>query len=297
MIDPSVVLIGARFAFDSASLFLWGAGLFAWLLAPGALGQEIWRKLAPARWLALVLIVLSIATMLPTRAAGLGSGWSSALDGVLVWLLLTNTGIGAAWLVQAGAGLALIVFALTGRAGPAVSAVLGAVLLASTVLTGHAAMSGGWLRLAHQANSALHVLSAGAWVGSLVPLLLVLEKLKGPQTGSIRQALMRFSTMGHVAVATVTLSGFISAVLILDRLPFNLGSTYEILLWAKVGVVATMVGLALANRYYLVPRLRASPRAANALTWGTLLELILTVVAIGLVAGFGTMSPMVAAGS
>lgn len=297
MTEPSVVLIGARFAFDGASLFLWGAGLFAWLLARGALGQEIWHRLAPARWLALLVIVLSIAVMLPTRAAGLGKGWASAQDGELVWLMLMNTGIGTAWLVQAGTALALIAFTLARRAGPTVSAILGAVLLASTVLTGHAAMSDGWLRLAHQANSAVHVLSAGAWVGSLVPLLLVLAQMKGPQAGPIRQALMRFSTMGHVAVAAVILSGFVSAVLILDRLPFNLGSTYEILLWAKVGVVAMMVGLAVANRYYLVPRLRLSPHAARSLTLGTLIELILTMVAVGLVAWFGTLSPMTSSGS
>lgn len=292
MIEASTVLIGSRFVFDIAALFLWGAGLFASLLATGDLGAEIWRRLAMARNLAVLSIALAVVTMLPTRAAELGSGWASALDGNLIWLMLWNTGIGSAWLVQAGVSLLLIGLTCSKRAGPAASATLAAILLASTVLTGHAAMSDGWLKLAHQANSTLHVLSAGAWVGALVPLLLVLQKMRGAQAGQARQTLVHFSTLGHFAVATVTLSGFASAVLILDGLPLNLGSTYQVLLWAKIAIVSVMVGLAVANRYYFVPRLRSKTGAHQALTLGTVAEIVLTGIAVGLVAWFGTLSPM-----
>lgn len=294
MIDPSFALIVSRFTFDIASLFLWGGGLFACALARGDMGLEIWRRLGVARHLAVLAIVLAVAAMLPIRAAELGSGWQSALDGNLVWLMLWNTGIGTAWLVQAGCVLALVGLAVAKRAGPAVSAVLGALLLASTVLTGHAAMSAGWLKLVHQTNSVLHVLSAGAWVGSLLPLLLVLPKLKGAQAGQAREALIRFSTLGHAAVAIVVLSGFISAALILDGLPLSLGSTYEVMLWAKVAVVAVMVSVAVANRYYLVPRLRNKAGALDTLALGTMAELAMTFIAVGLVAWFGTLSPMTA---
>ena len=292
MIEPSTALVLARFVFDIAALFLWGAGLFAWLLAPGPLGKETWQRLAVARNVAVLAIVGAVLLMLPTRAAGLGNGWLSALDSGLVWLMLWNTSIGSSWLVQARISLVLLGLVAVNMGGPARTATLAGLLLLSTVLTGHAAMSAGWLKMAHQANSAVHVLSAGAWVGALVPLLVVMANLKDANSQNVRKALMSFSTMGHVAVIAVVLTGFASAFLILERLPLPPQSTYEILLWLKIAVIVAMVSLAIINRYIFVPRLRSWVGAKKALIGGTWAEIALTMVAVALVAWFGTLSPM-----
>lgn len=292
MIEPPTAVIASRFVFDSAALLLWGAGLFCWLIAPKELGAILWKKLAAARMVTVVLICLAVATMLPARAASLGDGWTSALDGKIIWLILVSTSVGSAWLVSAGTALVLIIVLAARRDHSAVSSLLAAVLLCSTVLTGHSAMSEGWLKAVHQANSALHVLSAGAWIGALVPVLMILPGLREDKAGLFRDALMRFSTLGHLVVSAVIVSGVLSSVLILGGLPLEISSTYQLLLWIKIAVVAAMVGVAIANRYVFVPRLRAKTGALNSLVMGTIMELLLASLAIGLVAWFGTLSPM-----
>ena len=281
MIEPANAVIASRFVFDSAALLLWGAGLFCWLIAPKELGPKLWNKLASVRVAAVVFVCLAVVTMLPARAAALGDGWLSALDGKIVWLLLVSTSIGSAWLVSAAAALSLVIIMLARRDHSAVFSLTAAVLLCSTVLTGHSAMSEGWLKAAHQANSAFHVLGAGAWVGALVPVLLILPGLREDKSGSSRKALMRFSTMGHLVVAAVIVSGVISSMLIVGGLPLDITSTYQLLLWIKIAVVAAMVGLAISNRYLFVPRLRSKVGALNALIMGTIMELLLAAIAIG----------------
>jgi putative copper resistance protein D len=70
-------------------------------------------------------------------------------------------------------------------------------------------MQDGWPGVAHRVNDAVHVLSSGAWLGALVPLLIILWRV------DIREAdlaLRRFSTAGHVIVALVIASGVIDTL-------------------------------------------------------------------------------------
>ena len=87
---------------------------------------------------------------------------------------------------------------------PAAMAAASGLLLAALALTGHAVMQDGWLGAAHRLNDAVHVLSASAWLGALVPLLLILKRLGA--SGEHREtidALMRFSIAGQIVVALV----------------------------------------------------------------------------------------------
>lgn len=292
MTDAAAVIVAARFAFDVAALFLWGAGFYLWLLVPPEIGTGLWRRLSAARLAAFATLLLAVAVTLLSRIALLGDGWSSVADFALVWSLLWNTNIGTAWLVQVALAGALGLLILARRDSPAVTALMAAAFLASTASTGHAATYEGWLRALHQANAVMHLLSAGAWVGSLVPLLLVLPLLGSSATASgAGLALTRFSTMGHVAVAIVLVSGSINTVLIVGGLPADIRSAYQVLLIAKIAVVGAMVSLAVVNRYLLVPRLRLWIGAPKALVAGTLAELVLATGAIALVAWFGTLQP------
>ncbi|MBE7184146.1 MAG: copper homeostasis membrane protein CopD [Methylobacterium mesophilicum] len=292
MTDPANVIVATRFAFDAAALFLWGAGFFLWLLVPLEWGMTVWRRLRPGRMLALAGLMLATAAALPARTAMLGDGWSSILDGALVQALLGSTNIGTAWLVQAAAAAALAAAVLAGRDTPAVTALCAALLLASTVLTGHAATYDGWLGIVHQAGTVTHLWSAGAWVGALVPVLVILPLATDPHgEATAGRALIRFSNMGHVAVALAVVSGMANTLLIVGGLPTDTRSTYQMLLLVKMAVVAAMVGLAVVNRYVLVPRLGRWMGAPQALVAGTLAELVLATIAIGLVAWFGTLQP------
>lgn len=79
--------------------------------------------------------------------------------------------------------------------------------------------------------------------------------------------MMRFSRVGHYAVAGVLLTGTINSLLILGvHIPWQAG--YVQLLLFKCALVALMVAIALANRYFLVPRFRPDSGRAQQLLSG-----------------------------
>jgi len=69
----------------------------------------------------------------------------------------------------------------------------------------------GVTRLVHQINQMVHLLAAGLWLGSLVPLAGLLGRARSTsETGWIyiaRDAVPRFSQMGYAAVALLAASG------------------------------------------------------------------------------------------
>ena len=76
-------------------------------------------------------------------------------------------------------------------------------------------------------------------------------------------ALRRFSAAGQVIVALVIASGAINTILTLGRWPIDWTSPYQAMLAAKIALVAAMVGLALTNRYALVPKIVGQPQRAG----------------------------------
>ena len=155
-----------------------------------------------------------------------------------------------------------------------------------------AVMQDGLQGLIHQANDALHLLSAGAWLGALVPLAVILLRAHtGPLPPDSSTALRRFSVTGHLAVATVLATGATNMVFVLGW-PSQWTTPYQSLLAAKIALVLTMVGLAVINRYVFVPALKRDPeRAMRSLLCGTLAEITLGTVVVFLVAVFGTLDP------
>jgi putative copper resistance protein D len=291
---PDTANIACRFAFDAASLFLWGSAAYLWLLVPEGLRASLWARLAPWRLAAVALAVTATLALLPVRCAMLGNGWADGLDRAIMAAVLTGTSIGAAWAWQAlSAALLLAVTLLPLRQKPAATAIAGALMLCGLALTGHAAMNDGWLRLLQGGNDVLHVLAGGAWVGALVPVALVLPRLgDAAVAGEARIALIRFSAAGHVAVALVILSGAANGLLIIGGLPLDWSVAYQRLLCLKMALALLMVLIALSNRYGLVARIGRSRRAASALLAGTVAEIVLALGIVALVAWFGTLEPV-----
>ena len=127
----------------------------------------------------------------------------------------------------------------------------------------------------------------------IIPLPVVLPLLASwrdehPHAGPI---MVRFSTLGHVAVAGSILTGILNTWLILRGSGLSLHSRYQQWLAAKTVIVLGMTALALSNRYYWVPRLARAPQALPALrrqVWYTVAAGALAVLAVAL---FGTLSP------
>jgi putative copper resistance protein D len=290
---PETANIACRFVFDGAVLFLWGSAAYLWLLVPEGLSGCIWAKLRAVRVAALALAVIATVVLLPVRCAMLGNGWADGLDGDVMISVLTGTSVGTAWAWQAVfAALLLAVTLLPLRQKVAVTAVVSALLLCGLSLTGHAAMNDGWLRALHRANDMVHVLSGGAWVGALMPVALVLSQLGDSTRGAdALTALIRFSTVGHVAVALVILSGVANSLLIIGGLPLDWSVPYQRLLSLKIALALLMMLIAVVNRYGLVPRMGRSHLAGKALAAGTAGEIVIAIGVVALVAWFGTLEP------
>ncbi len=145
----------------------------------------------------------------------------------------------------------------------------------------------------HVLNHAVHLLSGGFWLGSLLLLPACLARLRDPaECKEAAVALRRFSRAGHVAVALVIASGVVNTILVLGRWPLDPGSPYQMLLAAKIVLVAGMTGLALVNRYVFVPDIRKQPdRAIAGIRAGTYAELALGAGVLILVAFFGLLDP------
>lgn len=290
MTSPTAALALCRFAGDAAALLLWGTCAYLAWLVPGGLRAVVADRLRPWTAAAIALVVCATLAALPVEAASVGDGWRDALDGTTVGGVLTGTGAGQAWAVQAAAAALLVTFRLAPvRARLGFTAGAAALWLLGLTLTGHSVMDEGWVGAIHRGNDALHVLAAGAWFGALVPVLLTLPRLaQAEDRPSAALALRRFSRAGHVAVALVLLTGAANAALVLGRWPTDLSSPYEAMLNLKVLAVLAMVGLAVVNRYLFVPRL---PPSVTALRRATLAEVPLGVAAIALVAVFGLLDP------
>jgi putative copper resistance protein D len=295
LIDPNTALEACRFFHDASLMLLWGASAFLCLLVPKALADKVWRMFGTAPFLTALIAGLTTAVSLPLETATIGNGWSDAVNAGTIHDVLFETTVGQAWQAQAAAALILVLAFLPSgywrRPGVALGSGLG---LAALMLTGHASMYEGWLKLAHRANDILHVLAGGGWLGALVPLIPILRLLNAPEyRAEALLALRRFSTVGHGAVALVIASGIVNTMLVLQRLPTDWSSSYEALLAVKIALVAGMSLLAIVNRYVLVPRIgRDRARALNAIRLGSIAEIVLGIVVIALVAVFGVLEPV-----
>ncbi len=285
--SPDAALAVCRFAHTLPLMLLWGASAYLAALVPGARAAEAWRRLRPSVVAAAIAAVAATVALLPVETAFIGNGWPDALKPTVVGALLTTTTVGQAWLGEAlGAVLLLIALAFPRRI--AFTAIAAAIGLASAALTGHAAMENGGLGVLHRANDAVHLLVAGAWLGGLVPLALMLG---AAETDGLTDILRRFSTAGHWIVGLVVATGVANTWLILQEPPTDWSSPYQLLLSLKLLVVAAMIALALANRYALMPRMAATRGVLLTIRRGATIELALGVVVIALVSVFGIFDP------
>jgi len=152
-------------------------------------------------------------------------------------------------------------------------------------------MQHGGVGALHRANHALHLLAAGAWLGGLPLFALCLNAYRDP---ALRRdaaiAMRRFSFWGQFDVALVVLTGAVNVALT-SGAPLFPTTSYRALLCAKIAIAATMIAIALANRFLLAPRLKPDAPAQRILMRTSLAEVALCVVAVALVSVLGLLDP------
>lgn len=294
MITPHAVFILCRFVHDTAAMLVWGGFGYLLTCVSCGLARHTARRLEVLTALAVVATIATAACTLSVRTAMIGGGWGDAVDPSMLWAVISATSVGTAWLTDFAASL-LLGGALFLRPPLRIPALVlsSGLVLASLVLTGHAMMHEGWLGYFQQANDLVHILASGAWLGALLPLVLILRGLSTTAFDHDRAvALKRFSGAGMAAVCLILVTGILNTLLIVGGWPLNWTSPYQMLLCLKIGTVLVMIGLASRNRFILSPCLTdGHGDAATAIRRAAIGEIALGATAILLVAIFGTLNP------
>lgn len=291
--QPSLVFVADRALNYAATMLLFGGGVFVSFLAPTTLATELRRRFGKWEWVAAIVAFASTVAWLPLQSAIIGETWGDAVSPLVVELA-TETTFGRVWCLRVL--IAALLVALVARHAQAAtfsSTLVSGALLASLALLGHAAMHAGVLGLAHRANHALHLLSAGLWVGCLLPLMASVTYLDNETLStSAVTALRRLSSAAAIAVVIVVFTGIGNTALVLGAWLLALGSAYQTCLAIKTGMVAAMIGLAIFNRVRLSPRASAGDRRSiRRLRATIIIDVVLAAGIVSLVAGFSMLDP------
>jgi len=274
------LLVAARAAHYASAMLLFGELVFvivvarpAWRLAQRAGssdGDDVYRRLlVVARWSVIASIVSGLAWLAAKAAVMSGMPVGQAMNRETLGLVLGNTVFGHVWTLRLGLVIALcgVLLAVGRSAGdPRRSrlaigaAVVAAAYLGSLAWAGHAVAGKEPDDFDRIVAAVAHLLAAGAWLGALPALVFLLD---GTHTlDAVAQATRRFSNLGLASVCALVVSGLTNAWYQVGDVPALIGTDYGTLLLAKLGLFATMLGLAMTNRGVLTPRLAGGDRGA-----------------------------------
>ena len=263
------------------------------LLFGGALFEGMARKnipgLAPAPlpWRRAAILALLTALAWLGLAAGQMSGdWAKAIDPQTLTTVLTGTRFGAVFIGRTLILLGLVAGAFAGRVRLVV--VLAGAALTAISLTSHAAASSPLhFEAVGATNDAIHLLTAAFWIGGLAWLLALFTGGRN----MLLPALALFSNRGLVAVLLLVMTGIINALTILLSGHGHASMAYVTLLCIKIALAIGMMGLAMVNRFRLMPHLRAGG-GTDRLRASILAELGLGIAILVLVGVLGLTAPL-----
>jgi putative copper resistance protein D len=266
-------------------------------------------------WIAatsLLIVVMSGATWLVLQAQQMSDlPLTAVFSEGTVWTVLTQTGFGQVWVVR-GFLVGLLAGALflqnsTRRTNPhligTLAVLLGALLVGTLAWAGHAAASSDsdFQGIVHLTADILHLVAAAAWVGSLVPLAVLLgaawRNRDEPSVAIAREATLRFSTLGIVSVGTLLATGVVNSWVLAGSVHALFGTDYGHLLLVKVAFFLLMLSIAAVNRLRLTPRLVqrldrvGSHDALRQLRNNSLIEATVGAVILAIVGVLGTLPP------
>jgi putative copper export protein/methionine-rich copper-binding protein CopC len=189
---------------------------------------------------AVVLLLTTGAYRLVTELRALGHA-HSAVDVTAVGTLLRETTWGHGWLVGSVAAAILMVGLIVARRrriGWYLAAVGALGVAVSPALTGHAAADADLPVLAIVVD-ALHVLGAGAWLGTLLLVVLAgvpaaLRRVPGERGPAVASILYAFHPLALACVPLVATSGLVSAWLRLGSFGALTSSRYGTYLLIKI---------------------------------------------------------------
>ncbi|MEQ5323372.1 copper homeostasis membrane protein CopD [Proteus vulgaris] len=296
---PEDVYILCRFFHFVAVMFMFGLSFSAAILAKDKFIPLIQVRLRPALAISTITVFITTYLWMAVQSGIMGDGWEDAWS-FEIWKAVLGTSFGQIWQWQLIlATLALAVLFIHQRYIRNFSLlIIASIMLILHASIGHGAMFTGSEATLYKVNQSIHLISAAYWFGGLWPFVACLQFLRNKDElaeGMIKPiigTMKRFSLFGHVAVLLVTITGIISAVMLIPGWPaIHLSSEYQSMLWLKISLVVLMLGLAVINRYVLVPHIRKK----NNFQWlliNSWFELLLGTMVIFTVAIFAINSPV-----
>jgi copper resistance protein D len=306
---PLIVIRAVHFA---ASAVVAGSLIFRAVVAEPALRSTplattvIRSQILLTAWIGLAIAVASGVIWLQLQAASMsGRTFGEAMSTDVLSTVLNETQFGLVSKIRFVLAIILAACLAYDRLALLRWLALGSALgfIAAIAWTGHAGSTLGEMGNLHLAADALHLFAAAAWIGGLVSLALLLSAARRHQAFAwaslARDAAQRFSTLGIVSVATLLLTGIISAWILVGSFQALLVTEYGLLLMLKIVVFAIMLVFAVVNRFWLTPQLALSSGneaqlpALRQLTRNSVIEIALGFTIFAIVGALGTLHPAI----
>ncbi|MDH2342108.1 copper homeostasis membrane protein CopD [Bradyrhizobium sp. SSUT77] len=297
-------LVATRAVHFAATAIMAGNILFRTVIAEPALYPEatvpaVFRTQAQrvSCFSLAVAVISGVIWLLLQSAAMSGLPLEDALTADVLSTVVNETQFGEVMIIRAGFAI-LVAACLAFDRGPIVQRLgltASLAFAASLAWTGHAAATVGAMGYLHLVADAVHLIAAAAWLGGLVPLILLLAAARRDNAKPLaRDAVERFSTLGIISVMALMLSGLINTAILVGSFRVLFATSYGQVLLLKLAVFAIMLALATINRLLLTPRL-AQPGAGGlrSLTRNSAIELALGLAVIAIVGLLGTLHPAI----
>ena len=245
------------------AMFIAAGGLIFEILfrrrVPEATTQYVSHLIGIAAWAGLVLV----GARLSVAAGTLGGDLASMGDPVLLGLVMKSPlGMSS---VLAGIGFAMITVMgrVKARGEQAARVVAAATVLLSLTVVGHATTLGAITGVL----LTLHLGGVAFWLGALLPLRQMCASADegagdGESAFVLADVADRFGWIAQRVVAVLILAGVAYAAILTGSVVALLTSVYGLVLLAKIGLVAGLLGLAARNRIRIVPALQAGDLSA-----------------------------------
>jgi copper resistance protein D len=212
----------------------------------------------------------------------------ASITDAAVWDVMMRSRIGDAFWMRSAGLVLLAAMVMPWRAGPAIAAVGGVLVLGSYAAMGHS-----MLFKPRQEIAALVVLHLGVvafWVGSLLPLLWVAQR---PDSGETVALLHDWARAATIAVSTMIASGALLTWYLTVRLDLIFDAWHGWALAGKIVAVLAALALALSNRLRHTPALaQGLPGAGARLASSTRLEIVLVLVVFYIAAEMVSVHPI-----
>lgn len=305
---PTALLIVARGVHVAASILIAGTITFkivALRSAGSPFGDDFrgfYRQLLRLAFAALAAALVSALLWFWLEVVNMsGSSLMNSFSSTAWRTVLLQTKFGQVW--QARLGVMVLLFALIAlrlgedkprRARAFVVWLLSIVLLVSLAWISHAAAVS--MQPLGIFGDAVHLCAAGAWIGGLLPLAILLGRARASLTltKSAPLVVQRFSTLSLYCVSVLILSGISNSWLLVGSIYALFTTIYGWLLVVKLAMFGVLLSLGAQNRFLVKTRFRKVPVDLDLLPQlrrNVIFEICLGAAVVAIVACLGVTPP------